>query len=145
MKTFGKFSVYTLFTHSIQVYTFKILPSLVCLHFCGWRMDPFLVILRILTFFIRFLTIKSFSNGFQFLRNCKIPLLAKTFSTSFSRSKIMRILKQILFLILYLRTFLVKQVSLKNYSLFGLSLWRFHWFSDLDSAPNLHNFCIVVK
>ena len=48
------------------------------------------------------------------------------------------------FLNLYLRIFLVKQVSSKNCSFYGLPLWHLHWFSGLDIAPNLHNFCIVV-
>ena len=40
--------------------------------------------------------------------------------------------------------FFVKQVSFKNYSFYELSLWHLYWFSGLDSAPNLHNFCVVV-
>ena len=39
---------------------------------------------------------------------------------------------------------LVKKVSLKiNHSIYGVSLWHFHWISSLDSATNFHNFCII--
>ena len=48
------------------------------------------------------------------------------------------------FLNLYLQVFLVKQVSSKNCSFYGLPLWHLHWISGLYSASNSHNFCIVV-
>ena len=48
------------------------------------------------------------------------------------------------FLNLYLQIFLVKQVSSKNCSFYGLPLWHLHWISGLYSASNSHNFCIVV-
>ena len=91
----------------------------------------------------------SISNRFWFLiRLLIIPffglILTAKIRITFSRSKILGILKQIFFLNLYLRIFLVKQVSSKNCLFYGLPLWHLHWISGLYSASNSHNFCIVV-
>ena len=59
------------------------------------------------------------------------------------QNKIYGNFKTYFFLNLYLWMFLVKQVTSKNYSFCGLSLWHLHWIFGLYSASKLHNFCIV--